>query len=174
MPTPTPLVVTPLPFVLHVKRTTGGCEMARPHRLPRERYRIPGQPVTFAIRAEPGLTLTRKVTAPLLVQALRFNARNHGCQLMAYCIMPDHLHLVARVGPSGGDLLDFVDGFKRRTATTLAPFSSGRDIWQERYWDRHVRSKEPVQNVIYYTMMNPVRAGLCENWRDWQYSWMML
>jgi REP element-mobilizing transposase RayT len=86
--------------------------------------------------------------------------------------MPDHLHLLARVGPEGGDLLDFIDGFKRRTATTLRPSSAGRSVWQERYWDRHMRRNETIQQLVYYVMMNPVRAGLCERWHDWDYSWM--
>ncbi len=147
--------------------------MRRPHRLPRDRYRVPGHPVIFTVRTSAGLALTRKEIAPRLVQALRHNARSHGCQIMAYCIMPDHLHLVARVGPDGGDLLSFIDGFKRRTSVTMASFAADNGVWQESYWDRHVRRGEVVNNVIYYVMMNPVRARLCQHWEEWQYSWMM-
>jgi REP element-mobilizing transposase RayT len=147
--------------------------MRRPHRLPRRAYQVPGQPVAFTIRVEPGLVLTHREPAGLLLQAMRYNARTHGCQMMAYCIMPDHLHLLARVGPHGGDLLDFVDGFKRRTATTLARFARGSAVWQEGYWDRHVRSNEPVANIIHYILMNPVRAELCSHWDEWGYSWQM-
>jgi putative transposase len=143
----------------------------RPHRLPAEAYREPWQPVCFSIcTARRGALLTRNGIPELLVDAMDHNASDHACALIAYCIMPDHLHLVACVVREGGDLRGFVGGLKRRTATTLRSAGTEPPIWERSYWDRHVRSDEDLSATIEYILANPVRKGLCDRPEDWPYA----
>ena len=90
-----------------------GYQRRHPHRLDASHYRVPGHEVGFifcAGRRRPVLTLRN---APeLIIEALRFNAQNNGVGLIAWCLMPDHLHVIAQVEEDDGDLLRFVNGFK--------------------------------------------------------------
>jgi len=38
-------------------------------------------------------------------------------------------------------------------------------------FDRLVRDEKELYYVIRYVLMNPVNAGLVENWRDWKYTY---
>ena len=62
-----------------------------------------------------------------IVNNLKSSADSYGYTLIAYCLMPDHLHFLVQAGDSPRDLRGFVRGFKsycstatRSTATPMA------------------------------------------------------
>ena len=77
-----------------------------PNRLIPENYRIPGQPVLTTICAkdkQPVLTCDR--IRDELIEALPVAAEIAACELIAWCLMADHLHVLLRVAEQGGDIL---------------------------------------------------------------------
>jgi hypothetical protein len=42
--------------------------------------------------------------------------------------------------------------------------------WQKGFYDRTIRDARDRRAKAEYTAMNPVRAGLVQNFRDWPYS----
>ena len=44
-------------------------------------------------------------------------------------------------------------------------------FWQEESYDRWVRNDRELYFVIRYVLLNPVKAGLVENWNDWKYTY---
>lgn len=78
--------------------------------------------------------------------------------LVAYCFMPDHLHLVAEGTTDQSDLKRFIkfakqfSGFdyKQRTGTTL---------WQRYSYEHVLRDDESLARTVRYVLENPVRAG---------------
>ncbi|NBB78661.1 MAG: transposase [Verrucomicrobia bacterium] len=43
-------------------------------------------------------------------------------------------------------------------------------LWHPEYWDRYVRNEKHFRDVIAYIQQNPVKARLCEQPGNWQFS----
>ena len=90
-----------------------------------------------------------------------------GCH--AYCLMPNHYHLVVkalRVDLSRGmHRLNFLyaQGFNHRYERT-------GHLFQNRFGARLIDSEEYLADACAYVRMNPVRAGLCCEADDWPWS----
>jgi putative transposase len=107
--------------------------------------------------------------------------------LMAYVIMPDHVHFVI-VPPTRVQVGLFVGEFKRRSAKLILSIlrsdkqeilhalrvvrdgESKSVIWQRRCFDRNCRDSDEVLGVIEYCHFNPVSSGLVEHPADWKWS----
>jgi len=142
----------------------------RPHRLPRQEYRKVLQPVFFAACTDDRrpILLQRGLPGALMI-LLDQSARHCGCEIIAYTIMPDHLHVLACVVDEGGDVLSFFREFKRSAA--LAALRRGFPrLWQRDFWDRHTRNAHDLKRCVTYVLWNPVVEGLCERAQDWPYT----
>jgi REP element-mobilizing transposase RayT len=84
-------------------------------------------------------------------------------ELLAWCVMPNHVHVVIRVC---GDmpLEKIVHSWKSYTANQANKIL-GRTgtFWQREYYDRIVRDEDDLTRTITYVLENPVKAGLI-NW----------
>src|SRR5438105_2118712 len=140
----------------------------RPPRLPRECYfgaaRIFLTMCTFerndyfrdALRAE-------QVRRQLLQTAV-----NHDVELIAYCLMPDHVHALIAGLTDGADNRKCADVFRQISSFHFdRAFAS--TLWQEGYFDRALRDEEATLDVVSYIVLNPVRAGLCARAADYPY-----
>lgn len=89
-------------------------------------------------------------------------------ELICYCIMPNHIHLVFELrnkNKAVGNIVGSVKKFiARRANKTLK--RKGR-FWQTESFDRLIRDEVELYFTINYVLMNPVNAGLSENWNDW-------
>ncbi len=45
-------------------------------------------------------------------------------------------------------------------------------FWQKESYDHYVRNHKELQNIINYTLQNPVKAGLVKEWQDWPFSYV--
>jgi REP element-mobilizing transposase RayT len=88
-------------------------------------------------------------------------------QLLAWCVMPNHVHIVFRLF-EGRMLARIVHSWKSFTALR-ANESLGRTgpFWEREYHDRIIRDERELQDRINYVLRNPEKAGL----RDWPYVW---
>ena len=91
--------------------------------------------------------------------------------IVAYCFMPDHLHLVVEGLSDTADLRRFVKIGKQRVVYSLRVEQQTRGIWQEGFHDWVLRSEQSTEEVIRYVLNNPVRAGLVEKPEDYPFSW---
>ena len=138
-----------------------------PHRLDPMMYRAPDKPVFITVRSRWHQTLSGPQTADTIVSVMTRMAANRGIRIHAYCIMPDHVHVVISPWSECADLGKWVRYTKRAVQEALG----ANDIWERSYWDRHARQEDDVVTAVAYTLHNPVRAGLCERWQDWPFSW---
>ena len=61
--------------------------------------------------------------------------------------------------------------FKGRMSRRVRQIRPDLDqVWQASYWDHIVRREEGLYKVLQYILMNPVRAGLVEDW--WTFPWL--
>lgn len=82
--------------------------------------------------------------------------------LYSFVIMPDHCHLLLNV-PEGGSVSKVIGIYKRAVT-----FNIGRGpIWQSRF---HLLVPKNIDTAIKYIHQNPVKAGLCEQAQNYQWS----
>jgi len=91
-----------------------------------------------------------------------------GFQFLAYCFMPDHIHILV-AGRQISSLAKLVKRFKQTSSFRYSE-GSGAHLWQRSYYDHVLRCKEDVVEVAKYIWENPVRKGLVETLRDYPYS----
>ena len=102
----------------------------------------------------------------LCEESLHWKATKTGVILWAYCIMPDHVHILAQ--PDGEGLLEFVRLFKNGVSTAVRRAGWNGEVWQRRFHDHGLRRPEKVIDVARYLVQNPVRKGFVSDWRDWK------
>ena len=137
------------------------------HHLPDEVFEGQNRVVSLTVcTAERGCWLARPDLAAITRdEILRLH---HTHPVLGYCIMPDHVHLM--VCNAGSTLGKMVNGFKGRISTQLRRLHPDLTPWQPGYWDHIVRKQEGLYKVLQYILLNPVRAGIVNNW--WDYPWL--
>jgi putative transposase len=108
-------------------------------------------------------------TAERTLQILLESATAQSFQLHAFCLMPDHVHILAGGLSDVADLRRFILLFKQRTAYEFYSTHHQR-LWQKSYYDRILRPSDNIEDVARYIWWNPVRKLLCAEPRDFRFS----
>ena len=137
-----------------------------PHRLPHAEYRSAHKIVFITMSVRPPESLMAHRMPGDLVGAMGRIGASQRVRIIAYCIMPDHVHVVASPA-EGGDVAAWVRYVKREVAKRRRT----PGMWQRSYWDRHARPGDDMEATVLYVLENPVQRGLCEAWQDWPCSW---
>jgi REP element-mobilizing transposase RayT len=91
------------------------------------------------------------------------------CNLYAWCIMPEHVHML--VHPADGRISRIVKQVKGRSGILLKQRHPGVErIWEKRFHDRRLRSDKYLSQFVEYIEYNPVRAGFCMRPHEWKWS----
>ena len=90
-------------------------------------------------------------------------------QLWTYCLMSNHLHIVVETNLDG-----LSRGMHRLNGTYAQRFNRRHKrrghLFQERFSVRAIGSEEQLLVTCRYVLDNPVRAGLCDEAREWPWS----
>ena len=79
--------------------------------------------------------------------------------VLAYCLMPDHLHALVEAQSERSDLQVFVKRFKQTTGFEHRQ-RTAQPLWQPGYHERILRAEEATDAVVRYILENPIRAAL--------------
>jgi len=92
-----------------------------------------------------------------------------GIEVWAYCLMPNHVHLV--IVPNEPDSLANLFRLAHRRYTRRINLREGwrGHLWQERFHS-FVMDEVHLIAAVRYVELNPVRASLCEQPADWPWS----
>lgn len=109
------------------------------------------------------------VLKQVYLDLLRQQASDYGLQILAYCLMTNHLHLVVIPGHErslSGALRHTHGRFAQYWNTALKQVGH---MWQDRYYSCPM---EPAQvwPVVRYVELNPVRAGMVGKATDYRWS----
>ena len=105
-----------------------------------------------------------------MVQDTLQHHHNQRYVLMAWCIMPNHVHALIKILPNHS-LTNIVHSWKSFTAHQANKLLKRRGkFWQHDYYDRYIRDHDHYQNTINYIHNNPVKAGLVTSPNQWLYS----
>ncbi len=124
---------------------------------------LPNQPyfVTAATRDRQPIFRNRQAAELMLTELGRLRDEL-GFALLAYAVMPDHLHLVL-VPSAKADLSRIMQSVKGR----FARFWNGQSgheggLWQPRYYESAVRTQKQLTQWLGYIDRNPVQARLAD------------
>jgi len=106
------------------------------------------------------------VVVDLVVSHFMRTAREFGIEVIAYCVMLDHVHLVVVGKNARAELRPFVGLAKQRSGYEFARLRRER-LWQPSFFDRTIRSNEDVAEIVAYVIRNPVRARLVQDPADY-------
>jgi putative transposase len=89
--------------------------------------------------------------------------------VLAYCVMPDHIHLVVQGVTDRSELRRCVKLMKQRVEYVARREFQVLHLWQNGYYDHLLRSRHAVEDAIRYVLENPVRAGFARRIGDYPF-----
>ena len=142
--------------------------------------------VTFCIHHSLPI-LTNDPFRRIVVDAIDKSRAAHGFEMLAYVIMPEHVHLVLwppeimKLGTVVGEIkryaakeilnnLSRADGLLLERLTVTRDSVERRVLWQRRCYDHNCRTEKAVWEKVNYCHQNPVKRGLVQSAEDWEWS----
>ncbi|MHC4539079.1 MAG: REP-associated tyrosine transposase [Planctomycetota bacterium] len=118
-----------------------------------------------------------------LRSAWRRVQRDRPFKVVAFCLLPDHMHCLWRLPEGDNDFstrwLLIKKGFTCRYLKA-GGLESGqslsrktkreRGIWQRRFWEHQIRDEKDLHKHVNYIHYNPVKHGLIDDVEDWPWS----
>ncbi|MCM8799613.1 MAG: transposase [Candidatus Omnitrophica bacterium] len=101
---------------------------------------------------------------------LRHYKKKYRFKLYAYCLMPNHVHLILEVENSK-NLSKIMQGINLSyTIYFNKKYQKVGHLWQGRYKSKIIQKDKYLIDCIEYVELNPVRSGLVENPFDYPWS----
>jgi len=96
-------------------------------------------------------------------------ARRAGAGIWAYCLMPNHVHLIVVPSDADGLRRTFADAHRRYTGFINARQRWTGHLWQGRY-GAVAMDETHLAAAARYVALNPVRARLVDRADEWEWS----
>jgi putative transposase len=92
--------------------------------------------------------------------------------LLAYCLLPDHIHLLIELPEEDCNFSIRMREIKRLTTLWMKRETLGNvdPIWQDKYWEHTIRNEKDLQTHFDYIHYNPIKHGLTETYDSWEWS----
>jgi len=103
----------------------------------------------------------------VLKQILRA-AADEEFEVIAYCFMPDHLHLLVEAKTDASNALRFISRAKQFSGYHYKR-TFGRLLWQRYGFERVLRNDEQTLEVARYILENPLRKGMVVRVADYPF-----
>lgn len=112
--------------------------------------------------------VTREIVGLVSAQFLRASTEQR-FEILTYCFMPDHVHLLVEALDDGADAKAFIARSKQYSGFHFKARTGGR-LWQRDSFERVLRDTESSLAVSRYILANPVRAGLVTRPFDYPFN----
>lgn len=108
----------------------------------------------------------------LLYGTLRRVQINKPFELIAYCLLPDHLHLLIKLPDEDSDFSIRIREIKRLTTIWIRrePSENVDQIWQDKFWEHTIRDGKDLLRHFDYIHYNPVKHNLTDSFDGWKWS----
>jgi REP element-mobilizing transposase RayT len=104
-----------------------------------------------------------------IFEAVLRQADGHDYHILAWVIMPNHVHLVTEVWDM--PLVKLVNGWKGKSSREANKLLGRRGhFWQHDYYDTLIRDEAHLKRAVLYTEHNPIKAFLSKIVREWPWS----
>jgi putative transposase len=127
--------------------------------------------------------LTSDLARPLLRKGIDEVREELPFEVVAWVLLPDHLHAVWALPPGDSKYSERWQAIKEKfTKSFLA--AGGREgvrnrsrrrrreraVWQRRFWEHTIQDEEDLASCVDYVHWNPVKHGLVSRVCDWPWS----
>jgi len=128
--------------------------------------------------------------AVIVKEAIHYH-ENKLYSLLAYCIMPNHVHMLieplvknsekdrdegghinGRDSVSTYNVTKILSSLKKHTALCAnRALNRNGAFWQHESYDHVIRDSDELERTIWYILYNPVRAGFVKEPDNWEWSY---
>jgi len=110
--------------------------------------------------------------ANMITESIKYRDKKE-YELLAYSILPNHVHLVIYVERFVKPLHKILQSLKRHTARqgNIILNRTGNPFWHSESYDHYVRDYWELSRILDYTINDPVKAGLVNKAEDWKWSY---
>ena len=95
--------------------------------------------------------------------------QSHDIEILAYCLMPNHIHAVVIPGQSDSLAAFFGKLHQQYARTTNFRYEWSGHLWQNRFYSVVMDEHHSIA-ALRYVERNPVRSGLANHPQDWPWS----
>jgi REP element-mobilizing transposase RayT len=114
--------------------------------------------------------LATREPAEIILSCFDWHRRTDRLRLLAFCIMPDHYHVLFYL-MERGSLSDVMKSIGKFTARQINEHLGKKgQFWQEGYYDHRCRDEDDIDDRLLYIEHNPVREDLVQRAEQWPYS----
>jgi putative transposase len=126
--------------------------------------------------------LKNKHIASIVMQKIH-SFENERYQVLTYCIMPNHVHLLVKLMTKQAirhkgttatypltDTIRLIKGGTARECNLI--LNRTGSFWQYESYDHYVRDEQELERIINYILNNPVKAGLVKEWTEWKFTYI--
>lgn len=115
----------------------------------------------------------------LLRESVRRVKRLYPFDIVAWVVLPDHLHCIWTLPEGDADyatrwrLIKLLFVKELPTGERLSAVRRQRNergIWHRRYWEHTIRNERDLENHVNYIHANPVKHGWAQKPADWPFS----
>lgn len=109
----------------------------------------------------------RRIATLVQETLLKWDDSRH--RLIAWVIMPNHVHILIQslTGYAISEIMHSIKSYTAHEANKILGLK-GR-FWFKEYFDRYIRDGH-FSATLRYIEQNPVKARLCQNPEDWEFS----
>jgi len=97
-------------------------------------------------------------------------SQKYSVSIIAYCLMPNHYHLVIRQNENGSISRCIQTTFNAYSQTVNLIEQQSGTLFQGKAKAKQIDSESSLIQVIRYVHLNPVRAGIVQRPEDWHFS----
>ena len=97
------------------------------------------------------------------------------CQIEAFVILPDHIHLIMSLPEADSDYSSrikmiktmFTKEYQQGLNESLRNHKGEMRVWQSRFWEHWIRDDTDLERHLDYIHYNPVKHGYAESPDQW-------
>jgi len=124
--------------------------------------------LTFCTKDRKRLFVRQDAVDLVLAQISRA-AIEYGFAVLAYCFMPDHVHLLVEGRVEHADCEQFIARAKQYSGFYYSK-AFKEPLWQRYSFEHVVRDTEKSTTIARYILQNPLRAGLVANIAEYPFA----
>ncbi len=104
------------------------------------------------------------------IELMKRVAKKENVDILAYCIMNNHTHMLLQT-----DNIENLSKYMHKINTQYAQYYNNKHkrvgyVFRDRYKSEGIYSEEQLCNCINYIHNNPVKAGICNQAKEYPYS----
>lgn len=104
---------------------------------------------------------------------IAFYKKVHKIEILIYCILPNHFHLLLRSDQDAKNISKFMSSVQKSYAQYFnAKYNHSGHVFEGRFCHKEVATNAKLVYVKNYIRNNPVKHGFAKRYYEWPYYWI--